>query len=568
LGSPELSLPPPNQPPLEPLVFSSTSQDADHVMHDPFGQPFNGQSQELDWSDDDHYYTRLNRIQVLLRDLHTELDTARNEQSIALILEDEDVEEQLIKLAAILPSFTSNSMVTPVMKGLSNLQEMMGKLTERITKMESPHSLTPSADKALSGSIHASPSYASTLAPAPSPRHHTSPPQPSLKPKAPQTSAQNPKLPSNPNSPYHPSRLVALFPPGGIPVNMRPDPSRIVAEINNALASNPSSNNLKVVAANFNAQGNLIMSTRSDQTASDLIKFNDLLTPVLAQLGNNVDVQLREDKKWYKIQIDAVNTSTISISNTCIPLSAEAVHSELLSCNPQYAQLQDTLVSKPKWMRSVEELRNTSKSSLVFATTDESAARQILKLKSLAAFGRHCTVRAFQDRPPLTQCRNCWRFEHTTQNCKDQQRCRICSGPHDESSHPFVNPASCRTCSHANDMGDSMDTVDGYCPHDNRCVNCLGKNNVEHNHPADARRCPARLERYGTARENERRAQKSDNPWIRSKPKKTKNKPLTPPPPPTSSSAPLQSNRYDALAPTPTPQLHLSEANALINVGI
>jgi hypothetical protein len=112
----------------------------------------------------------------------------------------------------------------------------------------------------------------------------------------------------NPNSPYHPSRLVVQFPPGGIPDNLRPDPSKIVAEINNTLASNQSACHLKVVAANFNTQGNLIMSTRSDQTANDLLKFKDLLTPILSRLGNNIEVQLREDRKWFKIQIDAVST--------------------------------------------------------------------------------------------------------------------------------------------------------------------------------------------------------------------------------------------------------------------
>jgi hypothetical protein len=220
-------------------------------------------------------------------------------------------------------------------------------------------------------------------------------------------------------------------------------------------------------------------------------------------------------------------------------------------------------------MRSAEELCHTSKSSLVFATTDETAARHILKYKSLAAFGRHCSVRAFQDRPPISQCRNCWRFDHSTQNCKDQQRCRICSGPHDETNHTYNVPAACQKCSVAASMGDSMDTtVDGHCPHDIRCINCLGKSNVEHDHPADARRCPARLERYGTARENERRAQKSDNPWVKTKAKSKKPKPK--PSPATSlpsQTIPRSANSFNALAPTPTPPLHLSDANALINIG-
>ena len=150
----------------------------------------------------------------------------------------------------------------------------------------------------------------------------------------------------------------------------------------------------------------------------------------------------------------------------------------------------------------------------------------------------------------LFRSRNCWRFDHTTTACKEQQRCRLCSGLHDEATHPFADPSKCQRCTIANENGDFMDTADeGRCPHDLRCLNCLGKNS-EHNHPADARRCPARLDRYGTARDNERRAQKSSNPWSSVKPKKSKTKTLTPTlPSPPSHTTPPSANRFEALAP-------------------
>ena len=129
---------------------------------------------------------------------------------------------------------------------------------------------------------------------------------------------------------------------------------------------------------------------------------------MLANIGQNIE--LHEDKKWFKIQVDAVNTSTISIGNERVPITAEAVHDELLACNPQYANMSKSIVSKPRWLRAKEVLLTTHRSSLVFATTDEAAAHLILKYRSLAAFGRHCSVRAFQDRPPLMQCRNCLVF--------------------------------------------------------------------------------------------------------------------------------------------------------------
>ena len=556
---------PPSQPHLDPIILAPASQDSDHLMQDPFTtSPFS-----VDWSEEERYYTRLNRIQELLKNLHTEIDLAKNEDSLESILEDEETEGYLIKISSFLPSFTTNSHISPIIKGITDLQTLMGQLNQKIQTINTPIQ----HDKSLQGSMHAGYSHATSPAayPPPSsqrPVNHTQQAGAAAKPKAisPNTPAYPTKAPNNPNSSHHPSRLVAQFLPNGISEILRPDPSRIVADINTALESKQASSHLKVVAANFNPQGNLIISTRADQTASELLKFREAILPTLNKIGNPSDIQLREDKKWFKIQIDAVSTTTISITNEHIIRSAEQVHNELLACNPIYAQLQDSLAAKPRWLRSNEELANTSRSSLVFATTDEAAARLVLKQKSLAAFGRHCSLRAFQDRPPITQCRNCWRLDHNTQHCKETTRCRLCSGAHGEEEHQPTNPANCRKCTLIREMGDSMDTnAEGHCPHDMKCLNCLGNSKADQSHPADARRCPARLEKYGTARENERRAQKSDNPWIQTKPKKQKQNQNVKN---GQQKVAHQSNRFSVLeSPAPTAPIQLSEANALINLA-
>ena len=198
-----------------------------------------------------------------------------------------------------------------------------------------------------------------------------------------------------------------------------------------------------------------------------------------------------------------------------------------------------------------EELHTMLRSSLVFALSDESIAKLILSHRSLAAFGKHCSVRAFQDHPPVTQCRKCWSLEHPTHKCSENSRCRLCSDPHQEEEHDKSNPRSCPKCISSAEAGDSMATDDpNFCPHDIRCINCLGNPNVEHDHPADARRCPARLLKYGTAREDKRRAAHSNNPWIKVKAKKAKPKTLTdqnPQNPPRSTP-----NRYGILNPPPS----------------
>ena len=472
----------------------------------------------------------IDSVRENLRVLTSIFKSAADLNQLNPILEDVEVEEDLAKLVSFLPGTHTNYQLKPILAGILDLQKVVGQVVERLDKLED---LGANPNKSLRGSIHAPTGPTDT--PATHPQNNTptkqgNPPRNNQNPKPNPPPTQAPNIPLNPNASHHPSRLVAQFLPNGVPPDSRPDPCSIVPKLNAILSAKPSSKHLKIVAANFNNQGNLILSTRADQTASDLLKHADALSPSISRFGGNREVTLREDKKWFKIQIDGVNTGSLSIGNGRITHTPEAIHAELLACNPHYHKAQDLIVSKPRWLRTVEELSTTTKSSLVFALSDEPSARTILSHRSLAAFGRHCPVRAFQDRPPVTQCRNCWSLEHMTPQCKDPQRCRLCSGPHDEMEHPISDPASCNKCSQEYEAGRPMDPDAIHtCPHDTRCPNCLPNSYVDHNHPADARRCPARLHKYGTARENERRAMQSDNPWIKAKHKKPKPKtPTTP----------------------------------------
>ena len=120
-----------------------------------------------------------------------------------------------------------------------------------------------------------------------------------------------------------------------------------------------------------------------------------------------------------------------------------------------------------------------------------------------------------------------------------------------------MDPSSCQKCCVATENGDYMDTsAEGQCLHDLKCLNCISNAIEDYHHPADARRCPIRLQKYGTARENERRAMKADNPWLKVKHKKAKPKMTNTQQKATTN--PRSTNRFTALAP-PNPQ-HLAPA--------
>jgi hypothetical protein len=355
------------------------------------------------------------------------------------------------------------------------------------------------------------------------PTKKTTPAQPTAPttshPTKQQTQTQTPvKLPAPPppSNSHHPSRLVIQFPPDGLREQDKKDPHVIVKSVNIALERNPKSRHLRVVAAKFSLQGNLILSTRADQTAAELIKASDIIAPAINP--NNLPISFREDKKWFKIQIDGVSTTAYALDGTGSTHNSTSIHDELSTCNPSYATAIPHIVALPRWMRTYEELRSIPRSSIVFAVDDESLAKNILLNRSLAIFGRHCSLRAYQDRPPIIQCKHCWGWNHKTDLCKKPQTCRLCSREHSETNH--VEP-NCNTCTAMDESGDTSMKEGLSCLHNLKCSNCIGAGLEDVSHTADARRCPSRLEKYGTTRSNERRPDTA-NPWktVPSKPKK------------------------------------------------
>ena len=323
--------------------------------------------------------------------------------------------------------------------------------------------------------------------------------------------------PSNPNRAHHPTRLIIQFLPDingqRLTIAERMESLEIVEAVNRALAKNSDSAHLKIVAASYNHQGNLIVSTRGDQTAAQLTPYIHLFKDEIAR---GRQIQAREDKQWYKIQVDGVNTASVKIDGSRGIHSPESTHLELCACNPAYEQAEEKIMLKPRWMRSEDETRRNVRSSVVFAVDCEETAKRILAGQTLAAFGRHCTLRAYQDRPPITQCKKCWGWDHFADKCKSEQAtCRLCGEAHAETDHPI---SDCRTCTTLVENGDMAMEGDGEargCEHMLKCINCktAGIGIGAHNHAADSRRCPARLTKYGTARNYERLAQRTENPW-------------------------------------------------------
>ena len=93
------------------------------------------------------------------------------------------------------------------------------------------------------------------------------------------------------------------------------------------------------------------------------------------------------------------------------------------------------------------------------------------------------TIRGANMNPGVPQCKNCWKWGHSTFSCRIQgSKCVKCNGPHKSEHHREFG-----WCCKANDKINPprLETKKGDpCPHSFKCSNCKG------DHQADLNTCP------------------------------------------------------------------------------
>ena len=93
------------------------------------------------------------------------------------------------------------------------------------------------------------------------------------------------------------------------------------------------------------------------------------------------------------------------------------------------------------------------------------------------------TIRGANMNPGVPQCKNCWKWGHSTFSCRIQgAKCVKCNGPHKSEHHREFG-----WCCKANDKTNPprLETKKGEpCPHVFKCSNCKG------DHQADSNACP------------------------------------------------------------------------------
>ncbi|KIY52636.1 hypothetical protein FISHEDRAFT_69668 [Fistulina hepatica ATCC 64428] len=328
-----------------------------------------------------------------------------------------------------------------------------------------------------------------------------------------ETGAANPtqqqRKQSDPMRAHHPARLIVELPEDS-PNYKHPEIGTVVQAVNDALGDQDDSQHISVRGAFYNKKMNCILIAGEGNTAKELMAFQDRFAHVfLCYDTQGSRIAAHEDTKWVKVQVDGVPTGMqgygVQVTSGSLHAATD-VHENMSKMNPALGGLHFT--QPTRWLRTNEELSGSKHSSVVFATNDIDKVEALFKAQSrVFVYGKPCTFRRFADQPPAIQCKQCWLLGHTTTQCKDVAKCRLCgSMEHGQLEHK-EECTSCAQQDNCNMEGDQASQQ--ICTHNLRCVNCEGEEGGAH--ACDSRRCPARVAMYGSARDHERAEKKQEH---------------------------------------------------------
>lgn len=242
-------------------------------------------------------------------------------------------------------------------------------------------------------------------------------------------------------------------------------------KINAILKSNVDTKDLRVIGVKFNAKGNCVAIAHPNTPIEKLVTHVDKFAKVVA--GNSA-VNAHPDTKWAHVILNRVDTGLIYSGRTWTRDELTDEFNQAL-----LAEGITSMIGQPRWMAQPDVLKTKHHASVVLTVRSQEEADKLLhEIGGLMIFGDFVKIGRYSDKRPLKQCKQCWRYDHYQQTCKQEgPTCRLCSGPHHDRSH------KCRQC-------DKRD-----CQHiPFNCVNC------NEAHPSDYSQCNVRRTTVGSDR--------------------------------------------------------------------
>jgi hypothetical protein len=240
--------------------------------------------------------------------------------------------------------------------------------------------------------------------------------------------------------------------------NQSINPLQIRDCINHALLDAKASPQLKVASATLNPRGNIVVLTKDNCTATEVLKFQDQIQKAVNSLDKHTEnIQTSED--WAKVLVHGIHQEYFPDTID----GMEKLKKEIEDFNSRVK-----VMNTPRYLLRPERRNGKQHSSVVFAVQNKEVLKSIVK-SGLHAMGNSQKVEEFYSVRPVDQCPKCQGFGHHHQRCKKAATCRICSAEHLTSEH------KCGNCK----------AVGKLCPHYTpKCINCSGK------HKANDPSCP------------------------------------------------------------------------------
>ena len=210
-----------------------------------------------------------------------------------------------------------------ILEALKSLTKEINQVVAKVDQQQPPHNQPPNpglSTSAYNPENACAKSYTNTAT--------------SQKTSLPMTTNPQSKALINPRKAHYPIYLPIVF-NSILLLNSRRNKATIVQNINVSLTSKGAFLDLKIIAIKWNTQENCIVFTRTNQTATVVFSFTSELPNVIA-LGYNG--QVREDKKWFKVEIQNVKTGACNYNSSCIYIP-QIIHQHLCKVNPKYTAL-------------------------------------------------------------------------------------------------------------------------------------------------------------------------------------------------------------------------------------
>jgi hypothetical protein len=228
--------------------------------------------------------------------------------------------------------------------------------------------------------------------------------------------------------------------------------------INQALLDAKASPYLKVASTSLNPRGNIVVLTKDNCSAAEVLKFQDQIQKAVNSLDKHTE-NIKTSEDWAKVLVHGIYQEYFPDTVD----GMEKLKKEIEDFNSKVK-----VMNTPRYLLRPERRVGKQHSSVVFAFQNRDVLKNLVR-SGLHAMGNSQKVEEFFSVRPVDQCPKCQGFGHHHQRCKKDPSCRICSETHLTSEH------KCNTCK----------SISKLCPHSTpKCINCSGK------HKANDPTCP------------------------------------------------------------------------------